>query len=478
MVRFERIAKIAFWLFLAILVVVCSFFIVHNAHWIIGDDYEIIRKTGSGIPFKPTDTIKPANGRFFPSAYLVYNILLLFFHGHIFPQIHYALHALLFVVFVFSMAIIFLKMMVDETPIWKYTISAAGVMVSVCVVYPHYLECYSTVWCGYSLLAVYLLLSYMFSVKGKWVYGILALLVINYFCYGCENHFVIPLSAGLCALCFQRSLLSKKEKVYNWLLLASGLLYLLLYAIIVLPRIESVYDASHGESVGLLGNALNMAMNNKILFLVFACFVVRFIDVLKNKKAFLWFDIMLFSAVAGCCGNFVLKLNWPLYYKVSLIVSFPSLVYFSVYYLRERWTFLLLVCFMLLLGRKDFSFTKKNQRHRIDTYYQITNLSQKIDESDGVYWYAPYSEDNMSFNITLRNWKYKTICTYLGWLRYDSEFSIVQRSDFQCIDNTIWVNPLENELLVPNDSSLVNSGMEFFYADGFQAFWIPNCDNK
>ena len=93
------------WIIWLVATMILSYFIVHNAQWLIGDDAIIIKKTGSGQAFSIFDTINPEAGRFYPLAYYAYNILLLFNKGQISVEQHYILVSIGF--FIFSFFIFF-----------------------------------------------------------------------------------------------------------------------------------------------------------------------------------------------------------------------------------------------------------------------------------------------------------------------------------------------------------------------------------
>lgn len=472
--QFSFIVKVLFWLCVLLLVAVGSYFIVHNAHWIIGDDFIIIRRTGIGKPFKFSDTIGPENGRFFPFAYLAYDLLLLPFSGKISPKCHYALQAVFFAVFVISFALLFLKLNKNQSEPSKHFIALLSTSLCVIVVYPLFLVCYTTSWCMYALLSLLLLFSYSFYENQKWVYGILALLCYNYCCYCLEVFFVLPLSIGVIALVFQKNK-SVKEKTFDWLLVASAILYLVLYLVLVFPHIETAYDGSHGESVGVLKNAIRMMKEQKILVLAFIVLLYRIFEILNKKASWNYHDTMILAAGAYCCGCFLLKLNWTLYYNVPLLVCLPSFIYYLYYYLGEKSTILILVALLLFEGGDISKTIKQNQRNRKQSYSEMQKLSTRIDEVDDVYWYTPESDD-VSFNMVIRDWKYECICTYLGWMREEKDFELKKVSKFECQENTLWMNALENGLLFPEDHVLSDNGEPFFYADGIEGYWVLKCD--
>ena len=75
--------------------------------------------------------------------------------------------------------------------------------------------------------------------SGNWLDGIIALLSINYIIYCYETVFVIPLGLGLCELLFHYRQLTSRKRAFSMMLVGSGLLFLALYAILVLPNASS-----------------------------------------------------------------------------------------------------------------------------------------------------------------------------------------------------------------------------------------------
>lgn len=466
----EVIIKSVFWTLMVALVTLCVYYIVHNAQWFIGDDAVVIRHTGFGRAFLPNDhlTFNQSSGRFFPLSYLAYDVLLLFNDGYIAPRAHYILHSVFFVVFSLSVTLLLLRMLANQRELYRYLLAFLAFVVFVGRVYPQYTECFATSWCTYTLMVLFVLCLYLFHETKSWVYAVIALLCINYSCYCGESYFVLPLSMGVCALLFQRRTLTKREKAFNWLLIGSAMLFLALYAILVLPYIESTYDGAHGTSVGMLENAFKMLWAQKLLVLALLLFIVRVVDMVKNKKEYTFYDNLLLTAAAFCCGNFLLRLNWTLYYNVSALLALPAILYFSIAYLKEKWTIVLFVLLALLYGYKIPTTIQKNQEHRRSAIREITELSNRIDEANAVYLYSPELDSN-SFISGWRSWGYDALTTYLGWIRHDPEFSIASRKDFQYEGNTIWMTCKGNKELFPDNN---NMGELMFNSSDILGYYI------
>ena len=471
----ELYIKLVFWTLWTALVAMCTYYIIHNAQWLIGDDAIVIRHTGFGKAFLPSDTVSPSSGRFYPFAYLVYDILLLFGGDHISPTAHYVLQAVLFVLFVVSVTCLTLVVLENQKAIWKYSISLMVAVVFIGRVYPQYTECFSTAWFGYSVLAVFMLCVYLFYKKQKWIYGIIALLCISYNCYCVESAFVLPLSFGMCSFLFQRKTQTSKEKVFNWCLVGSALLFLVLYSALILPYIKSAYDSAHGTDVGYVENAVKMIWAQKLLLLALVIFVIRLVDMLRNKRKYTIYDNLLMTAAACCFGNFMLRLNWTLYYNSAALLVIPPILYFSIHYLKEKWTLVLFVLLALFYGRKIPTTIQKNQEDRFGVARDVDALSERIDAVSAVYWYAPKPNEG-SYGMVLDEWMYVSLCTYLGWLKYDSEFAIPREKDFRAKENTIWLKYVGNEQLNTADNCLEENGELIFDSSCIKGFYINHTE--
>lgn len=468
----EITIKWAFWATWIAVVAGCGFFIVYNAHWLIGDDAIVIRHTGSGNPFLPSGTVSPSGGRFYPFAYLVYDILLLFGRGtYMSAQAHYVIQLIAFVVFVFCMTKVALFVLKDVRSEYRFVITLLFAITCIGRTIPNYLECFSTAWNSYTMVGVILFSVILFFEKQKWFYGCIALLLMNYLCYCGETGFVLPLSMGTCALLFQRKTMTRNHKIFCWLLVGSAALFLVLYAILILPYIQSAYDSSHGSNDSIIMNAVKMTYAQKILLLAFVLLVVRVVDILKNKSEYTLYDNLLLTAAACCCGNFVLRLNWTLYYNVSALLVLPAILFFSVHYLKEKWTAALFVLLALFYGSKIPSSIIRNQNNRINTYEAVSSLVNEMENAEAVFWYEPNAEAG-GYDDVLREWKHVSLSTYLGWMLHNPGYVIPLAEEFSEVHNTIWLLPKENEKLFPNNNIVQTKGKLFFESGGIEGYLV------
>ena len=88
-----------------------------------------------------------------------------------------------------------------------------------------------------------------------------------------------------------------------------------------------------------------------------------------------------------------------------------------------------------------------------------------------VFWYEPIMDEN-SFEMVLRDWRYASLNTYLGWIRHDSVFSLKRVARFNGANNTIWLSSVENKELLQYDSCLLEYGELVFHADSIYGYHI------
>ena len=337
---------------------------------------------------------------------------------------------------------------------------------------PLFVNCFSTAWLSYTLIGGIMLFSFLFFEKQKWIYGVVALLLVNWICYCGESGFVFPLSMGMSTLIFQRRMITARCKAYCWMLIGSALLFLLLYAVLVLPYIDNIYDSSHGTTDNMLMNAIRMTFAQKIILVAFVVLVVRLVDMIRNNSKCNFFDSLLFTAAACCCGNFILRLNWTLYYNGVALIALPSILYFSINYLKEKWTMVLFVFLMVFYGRKIPGTIWENQQLRKETFEAVSNLYREMDKAEAVYWYMPVANGGNPQSLIVRDWKYNSLSTYLVWMKHEPDYKLPIAKEFHGGKNTIWLTTSENQTLFPDDNLLQENGELFFNSTGIEGYWI------
>lgn len=411
-----NVYQAVFWIALTGFLAVCAFFQIHNAHWLIGDEAIVIHHTGMGRAFSPLgfEGMASIYGRLYPFAYNLYNVLLLFSDGRVSPTAVYTLQAISLTVFAVAFAQLALHLLKEMHDLWKYATAFFFVVICVFRVYQEFITCYTGVWIVYLFLPIFLLFSCRFMDFGNWGDGIVAILGINYIIYCYETVFTIPMTVGMCGLLFQFRKLTRNQRLFHALLVASGLLFLLIYVVFVLPKAQGFYH-HYGETT-LIGNACKMLLANKLYWLSTIVLAVRAFEILVKKKSYTFFDSLLLSSFAYYVGAVVLKLNFTYYYNIGALVGFTASLYFLKDWIKPQWMCLLVFALALFYGRKIPGIIHNSQVARTTVSQAMDALAEKLEAGENLYWYEPpYEGESLSY-LDLRGTSKIRVEVYLSWI--------------------------------------------------------------
>ena len=429
----EKMIRTIFWFVWCVIVAFGCFFIIHNAAWLIGDDSQVFTYTGWDKPIFGF-FVSPSCGRFFPLDYTLYDVLCLFYDGRIGPTPHYVIHAICFIAFCIFTALIALRILKNLKPISQYGITFLFLVTIIGRTFGNFIQLWTGIWTIYVFLILFIYLALRFQDTKNWWYGVFALLSINYVLYYYETMFAIPITIGICSLLFSYQKQNKSERTFNWLLVASGILFLLLYAILVLPQVVNLYH--HYTEDSLLANAWKMFFAQKIMWLVVAFGVVRIYNFIRHHATYTFYDNLLLASCAYCCGAAVLHLNYTLYYTPAALCALTAILYFSNEYLKDKWTFILILCLALFYGRKIPKDIKENQKGRIETVQNINTINSYA--FDKLYYYEPFNENLSEGDLDIRQCYRMYIRTLVAWYRNDRNLVVNKKTEFDGKEG-IWI---------------------------------------
>ena len=418
------------WIIWLVATMILTYFIAHNAQWLIGDDAIIIKKTGSGQAFSIFDTIKPESGRFYPLAYYAYNILLLFNNGEISVEQHYIFVSIGF--FIFSFFIFKLSNdILSSFSSKKYVIDLISLLFSLMVIqraYTTFSYIFSTIWVDYLLLMVFIFYTYQFIKTQKTYQATISLLAILYCVFCIENIFILPITFGFLLLLFNFKSLSKKEKVFSYSLIAVGLLFLIIYYFVVYRNIINAYDGSHGTEMSLVGNAIDMMLSQKLIIVAVIVFVFRlYMITAKNEKYNKFFDTMFLTGFAYTLGCFILKLNWGMYYMISVLFTGFPVLNFLHKYINLKYATIIIVLLSAFYIRNFPKNIKSVQTGRIETKSLIETLKEYKYKNYVFVWRDEVFTSN-NWDKTLSDWKKGSISTVLSHEFKDEDFKFLKES--------------------------------------------------
>lgn len=465
-----KLIKGCFYGIVAILTGILAFLIIYNAGWIIGDDAIVIRHTGWGHFFNPADTVTPSAGRFYPLAYVIYNILPIFQLYSV--NAHFALHTLVFILFSAVSFWAAYKAIDAKQLAWQdYVLVLSAGLVCIARAYCNFLDAYSTIWVDYTLVMIWALCSYYVHKNQSLTAMIVGLLSVTWLTYCLETNFVFPLAYGIIGLLFMWKNSTKLEKAYHWSLVGVGVIFLLLYFFICFLHIEEAYDGAHGSEVTSIGNAIKMFIAQKVLWVVLILVCWRVYRIIVKKEEFEFWDTMLLTGCAYCCGCAVMKLNWVLYYSLASLFMVPAIVHYLHKYLGSKWAWIVMLALALFTFRKVPNYIKTNQKGRKGTAKTMVILSSEYKEGNTLYWYAPEDDREWCFDLEFRAWLHSCLETQFAWEMDEEFYKLQELKTFDTIPG-IYVLPCENNKLFPDINETVSSAGEVLQDGGERGMTI------
>lgn len=462
--------KSLFYGFSAVVIGVLAFFIVYNAGWITGDDAIVIEHTGWGHFFNPADTIEPAAGRFYPFAYIIYNILP--FLQLYSVNAHFGLHALTFIIFSVVSIWVAYKAIDTKQFVWQdFVLVLSAAIVCIARAYCNFLDAFSTIWVDYTLVMIWVLCCYYVHRHQSLAAMVVGLLSVTWLTYCLETNFVFPLSYGVIGLLFTWNKSTRMEKAYLWGLVATGLLFLVLYFFICFLHIENAYDGSHGQEITIIGNAIKMFIAQKVLWVVLLLVCWRAYCIFAKKESFEFWDTILLTGCAYCCGCAIMKLNWVLYYSLASLFMVPAIVHYLHKYMGPKWAWIVMLALALFTFRKVPGYISQNQNDRKGTDEMINILVKQYRNGDNLYWYAPEDDREWCFDLEQRSWLHSCLEKLFAWEIDQEYYKLQEIKTFDGLSGT-YILPCENNKLFPDINDTIISAGEVLKNGDLRSFTI------
>ncbi len=368
---------------LTVIASIYIYFILKNANWTWGDDYEFLISTAVG---KIEWSLHIANrGRFYPFGHFDFNILTLI-PGGASPLAHYILVAVSFLFFVFfsyKLYAIVLKEARCNTNFnpWLIIITITFLLyyffrVFFFLVYPERMIIV--------LLTLFFVAYYKFIKQNSTAYAIIAILVAIYLSYCKETIFLVfSMIVGL-NLMFNFKNIILKQKLFYYALGINVIVFLLLYYFIAYKNADTIYSRNSNLKEVLIFSVGNL----KLLYIsLFFAFWRVYRLLVKKDRQNLFFDSMLFSGVIYALANVILKLPMEYYYFPAVMLTMPALLYWAAKLVHPKWILIVLVIITVYYGRKFPRVIDSVQGQRTETSKHVMELIRYMKASDYVLWY-------------------------------------------------------------------------------------------
>lgn len=215
-----------------------------------------------------------------------------------------------------------------------------------------------------------------------------------------------------------------------------------------------------------------MFIAQKVLWLVLILVCWRAYRILVKKDKFEFWDTILLTGCAYCCGCAVMKLNWVLYYSLASIFTIPAVVHYLHKYIGSKWAWLIMLTLALFMFRKVPGYIKTTQNNRKGTAEVVELLANQYKAGDNLYWYAPDDDKQTgNFDLVQRDWLHHSLETIFAWQigKENYELQIVNRFERQA---GTYILPCENNRLIPNANNMIISTGNVLINNGACGFTI------
>lgn len=420
------------------------FYILHNAEWLIGDDAAMLRRTAMGIPFRFSESILPDKGFFRPFDYLHENIVLLFHSGMHSAFEHYIINACSFILCMSALMGI-LWMTVKPKNVTDYAIIVFGVITIASRLIGVYINVFGPVYGVYTyhMLAIFFLCLF-FKNDTVWAM-VLSLLCWVYSMLIYENVCLVLGCVGLFPMLFAYKRLTKKQIIYCFSMIALACIFLMIYVFVIYLPSKGVshYDPAHDSGIGLMENAKNMIFGQKLIWVAAIVWLYRQIKLLRKKNNYhILYDTLLWASGGMVLGAVVLRMNWTMYYYDALILSLPSIVYFTMHLHEKYGRYIALGITILFAAWHSINVPKnfrRNQKDRIETSLHMNLIASNALKGWSIVWYDGEKLDEVTEGM--KSFRKESTRCYMQYLLKNNTWDYNEKNG----ERTIIFYPKEND---------------------------------
>lgn len=401
----------------ALLVGILTFFIVHNAAFVLGDQAQFLTTTALGEMLPLSRYVIPVLGRFFPLGITDYNVLLLFLNEPS-ATAHFVINAICFIlcaILLFMLCVDILK----EKMTLNYTIAAISSFFLLARVYLVFIDLIFPERLMTLMIIAFIFLAYRFWNTEKTAYLIGSVLSAVYLTYCKEPVFgALFIFSGL-VLCFARNI-SQRKKIFLWLLVINSIVFIVLYYFLIFRGIVSAYNGAHGES-NVWKTYFHMLYSQKILLFSVPILLYRIYEFLfKKDKEHIFFDAMLLSGFAYFGACLLLGLNFTYYYFPAVCIMTPAVLYFLNHYFKKRWVLLAMAFLCLFYAVKIPKVIQDSQNGRLTTYAKVEALVNDYKAGYELVWQECTEE--IEYEQILCEWRRASLQAYVNYILKDKSY--------------------------------------------------------
>jgi hypothetical protein len=436
----KKIITTALWLFL---VGFCSFYILKNANWILGDDTQfylpVMLKKYINSP------IFASIGRFFPLAFQEFNLLFLFslndpFWFYCISCLEFFITVLFFTLFLKELSERYIQKSANFWSIlflFCLIVSPSVLYVFMDVIFPE-----RNILC---LLSIFMYFYWKGIQSENIIYTLLASLFAVLSCYYKEPVFGIFVVFCLSPFIFDYKNVLKQHKIFAGIISVNIILYCLLYYFLVYQFTVKGYNEAR-VNLTYIENIIFIFKNNFLLLLIvlFSCFRFLHIVFYKEKK-YLISDSLLFSGTAYLFAFILLKLNAQYYFTPVYILALPALFLFILSLKSKTLALLCCICFLEYEYKNFYEHVypdiSKIQHVRLNDMKSVDFLCKKINSGYEIFYFQVKNikPENTFNNVLMDYWRSVLEKFITGQLGYEYKIKVVDEL-FSLTDKQIMIS--------------------------------------
>ena len=390
---------------IAAVALLAVFFILHNANWVNGDDFEWVKTTALGIA-EPI-SYHVGNGRFVPFNHFDSNLTLFLPYGNT-AFVHYLLVSM-----VFCLASFFLLKALK-----KHVPGANGVLLLVSYsffVYESVNVYLSIIYPEKIIILGFALFMYLFQKlhdENSFVSLILLCIVVLYITYAKEPVFGVFVVFSLINLIFRKRKIKVNEKRFCYFCLLNALVYALLYYFIVFLHSDLFYNQGRVQ-LSYIQNIVESFKHQPFLIIIWGFLFYRIYIVLKSREISV-LDAFLFMSVAYCSAYFILKLNDGYYFIPSVVLALPSICKALSELLQQKkikYLVYVFLCLLLYKSVKNIIVMGEATSHNRTYYPEYFRNLARIAETNTIYAVT----DSLKMSDLYYSYKVKNDEIFIGY---------------------------------------------------------------
>lgn len=463
--RKELIEKCIFYVFMVAMLAVGAYFIVHNAIWLVGDDSACISHTGWGNYYSLSDYIIPETGRFYPLAFMLYDVLLLL--GLSSVTAHFYLHAIVMVLMVITICVICrFSLFSKNLSIWDYISLLAIGAICIARPYRYFLTTEWSIWIDYFTIVLWIFCTYFVHEKQSVTAAIGGFFAITYFSYCLEVNSAIPFCYGVIGLLMWKKS-TRLEKGYYMSMIATAIIYLILYYILVYANLgDDIYDASHGENLPIWMVAFKVIFAQKIAWLAIVILCIKAWGMYHHKDSIEWWDNLMIAGFAYFFGCIIMHLHHTVYYWTAVLCMLPAVVYYLHKWLGDKWMMVIMLSLALVMCRRFPQVVNKNQSDRQKSIELRKVFVDQIQQGKDVYYYTPITSNTNNNEYEWRLQKQYCLPAYIGDAINNHQYTFSTITEFENYSG-IYILPCENEKLKPGANDVIIEAGKMIFKGGY-----------